>query len=152
MGESLKGFISVELFFFKNVTYDAKNSWQEMEQLPWPPPLNYANFKPFFKLFWYFFFSETKEILCPKLHIKRIYSTPKKPKTIIKIIWWWEEKWGFAEAEVFTPKWLRNGSWTSSFDCWHDIIVKCTWKAIKEENKVKPRNIIKQQGKTYWVI
>ena len=34
MGESLKGFISVELFFFKNVTYDAKNSWQEMEQLP----------------------------------------------------------------------------------------------------------------------
>ena len=26
MGESLKGFISTELFFFKNVTYDAKNS------------------------------------------------------------------------------------------------------------------------------
>lgn len=152
MGESLKGFISVELFFLK--------MWLTMPKIhgkKWSNSLDHHHWitlilNHFSNSFGIFFFSETKEILCPKLHIKRIYSTPKKPKTIIKIIWWWEEKWGFAEAEVFTPKWLRNGSWTSSFDCWHDIIVKCTWKAIKEENKVKPRNIIKQQGKTYWVI
>ena len=149
MGESLKGFISTELFFLKCnlrcqkfIALRGSEKWSNSHHWitlifkhfsNWKTKDHFLFYKKFCEIKGSIFFSEKLRRYCVQNFISKGSTPPtKKPKTIIKIIWCYEKK----NEDLLEKKFLHQNGWEMVLEH-HPLIADMTslWSAHERLSK-----------------